>query len=432
MSQIGEFPLLPDEKMWELGERIDATRTALLHSMTIQWGLEKMERMIMQVLNRKKRALAKDETEDNEEQELLLSEQVIRKYPLLHKSVLRARAATNLILRKEPISKEHAREIPQRQTHAAKLLAGMGMSARNVADISKDMHDALHKILTLEEDLAQEWHVPDRDRLHESIHERTLYVGETPESLVTKIAAIQSARNAFNDACKLMTEGNLRLVVDIAKRYRNRGLRFAELIQEGNQGLLRAVEKYNYTIGCRISTYATWWIKQSILRALKEQRRTVAVPSHVQEDAGKLRKALEENPHFTEEQAAEAIGLPERRLEGVRLSRHDTVSMSKHSQGDGEGGAMDDLMEDERSTAPDSAIISDDLKESIAIALGQFTPREQTIIELRYGLNGNEEHTLKEIGEEVGLTRERVRQIEADIIEILQRPHRSKRLKDFV
>jgi RNA polymerase primary sigma factor len=276
----------------------------------------------------------------------------------------------------------------------------------------------------------------DRANLEKELDDLMRMTLEETGALHKRVEIVKKRFAEYEDAKRALSGGNLRLVVSIAKKYRNRGLSFLDLIQEGNTGLMRAVDKYEYRRGYKFSTYATWWIRQAITRAIADQARTIRIPVHMIETMSKLRnvskKLLQEmgrEPTIEETAKAAGISIEETRRV-LKISRHP-ISLDR-PVGESEDSYFGDFIEDDSAESPVSAATQEMLKDKIEQVLKTLTYREREIIKLRYGLGDGYTYTLEEVGRIFKVTRERVRQIEAKAVKKLQHPVRSRQLEGFL
>lgn len=327
------------------------------------------------------------------------------------------------------------RRMIERRRRATVLLEEIQIRAKHIKKVYKkieQIRSRMEELLTLSKK-----HTGQRA---ENFHRELTYLmratNETPASLRRYFARSESTLKKYEDAKQYLTSGNLRLVVSIAKRYRNRGLSFLDLIQEGNTGLMRAADKFEGERGYKFSTYATWWIRQSISRAITEQSRTVRIPVHMLDAMSRVRKiqqnyAEENNAELKTMDAIEQADLtPEERNCVLKMS-NKPLSLDQ-PLGEQEEGAFGDFVQDHREVMPGSDMQGRVLRQKLDECLNVLDYREREVLRLRYGLADGYSYTLEEVGKIFSVTRERVRQIEIKAIGVLQHPSRSRELASFV
>ena len=315
-------------------------------------------------------------------------------------------------------------------------------------DLTADQIDYVYKVLAennvnIDTELNAE---KDRDLFDQIVNEVNIEdpvkmylkdIGKVPLLLPEdEVELAQKMVNGDEEAKRRLSEANLRLVVSIAKRYVGRGMLFLDLIQEGNLGLMKAVEKFDHTKGYKFSTYATWWIRQAITRAIADQARTIRIPVHMVETINKQirvsRMLLQEyGREPTPEEIAEKMGISEERVMEIQKIAQDPVSLETPI-GEEDDSHLGDFIEDDNATAPSDVAAFTMLKEQLIGVLDTLTPREEKVLRLRYGIDDGRPRTLEEVGKEFNVTRERIRQIEAKALRKLRHPSRSKKLKDFL
>jgi RNA polymerase primary sigma factor len=328
----------------------------------------------------------------------------------------------------------------ERRRRCVTLLEELSLRTQRLQPCMKRLEQISNRMMELHEQISSLRNLTsagdERRHLQKELDDLILLTRETPESMATQMQAILQRHGEYDKAMRDLSGGNLRLVVSIAKKYRNRGMTFLDLIQEGNTGLMRAVDKYEYRRGYKFSTYATWWIRQAITRAIADQARTIRVPVHMIETMTKLRAAArvllqEIGREPSVEEMAEVANIPIDEARRVMRISRQPISLDKPI-GESDDSAFGDFLEDRGNDSPVSNAASEMLKDKIDVVLKTLTYREREIIKLRYGLGDGYTYTLEEVGRIFKVTRERVRQIEAKAVRKLQHPVRSRQLQGFL
>ena len=445
LTQMGEIPLLTREEEIFLAKQIEVTRRRFRRALlSCDFAMNFAFETLSQV-NRGE--LPFDRTIKVSMTESLEKEQILGRMPhnLSTVASIRERDLTDFAMaRSLGLDSEQGleirRQIDERRRRSLTLLEEMSLRTQRLQPCMKRLEQISARMLDLQDQInnlkdlssAEDERVSMQKELHDLI-DLTL---ETPNSLGAKMENLALRYEEYEQAMRDLSGGNLRLVVSIAKKYRNRGLTFLDLIQEGNTGLMRAVDKYEYRRGYKFSTYATWWIRQAITRAIADQARTIRIPVHMIETMSRLRAAArdllqEMGREPSVEEMAEVADVPiEEARRVMRISRQP-ISLDK-PLGEGEDNSFGEFVEDKSNDSPVSNAASEMLKDKIDSVLKTLTYREREIIKLRYGLGDGYTYTLEEVGRIFKVTRERVRQIEAKAVRKLQHPVRSRQLQGFL
>lgn len=445
LTQMGEIPLLKREQEIALAKRIEVTRR-LFRAKVLE--CDYALRLAVNTLHQVHRGeLPFDRTVKISVTENLEKDQVLGRMPynlktldvLLDEKVSDFR---KLIKRSTPaeVKRQVLRRLKYRRRKCVRLIEELSVRTQRIQPMMKKLRQIASRMTELREELRRlrqsKAAKEDRANAEKELRDLMLLTLETPRTLAKRVAKMQKRFEEYEQAKRDLSGGNLRLVVSIAKKYRNRGLSFLDLIQEGNTGLMRAVDKYEYRRGYKFSTYATWWIRQAITRAIADQARTIRIPVHMIETMSKLRnvsKSLlqDKGREPTIEEVAEVAGISvEETRRVLKISRHP-ISLDR-PVGESEDSYFGDFIEDGRVESPVSAAAQEMLKVKIDNVLKTLTYREREIIKLRYGLGDGYTYTLEEVGRIFKVTRERVRQIEAKAVRKLQHPVRCRHLEGFL
>jgi RNA polymerase primary sigma factor len=445
LTQMGEIPLLKREEEIALAKKIEVTRKRFRRKVL------ECDGALRQVVDTLKRVhsgeLPFDRTVKISLTENLEKDKILQRMPhnLKTLSYLMEQNDQDFDKILDPRNSEDdkrkvRRLLRLRRRKAVTLVEELSIRTQKVQPLMKRLEQISTRMSELESQIGDlqgnRALKEDRANLEKELQDLMLMTLEDPASLRKRVDIVKKRFAEYEDAKRALSGGNLRLVVSIAKKYRNRGLSFLDLIQEGNTGLMRAVDKYEYRRGYKFSTYATWWIRQAITRAIADQARTIRIPVHMIETMSKLRnvskKLLQEmgrEPTIEETARAANISVDETRRV-LKISRHP-ISLDR-PVGESEDSYFGDFIEDDTAESPVSAATQEMLKDKIEQVLKTLTYREREIIKLRYGLGDGYTYTLEEVGRIFKVTRERVRQIEAKAVRKLQHPVRSRQLEGFL
>lgn len=445
LSQMSEIPLLTREQEIALAKKIEINRKRFRKAVL---GSDYAMRQTVEILKKVHQGqLPFDRTIKVSLTENLTKEQITARMPhnlkTLDRLLEQNRQAFNEIIRKSttPVRKQQLiRQYVRRRNKCLVLVEELSLRSRRVQPLMRQLEQFAERMETIQRRLKviadQSFSYMEREKLQREYRQLIMLTHESPRVLRARCEEFRKYFKAYENVKRELSSGNLRLVVSIAKKYRNRGLSFLDLIQEGNTGLMRAVDKYEYRRGFKFSTYATWWIRQAITRSIADQARTIRIPVHMIDVLSRLRQIqkrllqeLKREPSV--EEIAAQIDLP---IEEVRrvldIGRHP-VSLDR-PVGEGEDNSFGEFIEDSSSDNPVKNATNGLLREKIDTLLKTLTYREREIVRLRYGLTDGYSYTLEEVGRIFKVTRERVRQIEAKAVAKLQNPMRSQHLETFL
>ena len=445
LAQMAEIPLLTRPEEIALAKRIEVTRKRFRRAILgCSWSMQTTVDTLQRVHGGK---LPFDRTIKVSLTERLTKEQILSRMPhnlaTLARLVERSKADFRLLVSKRTGPDEaRAARLRFRRDRAKSLtlVEELSLRTRRVQPLLKVLRGMSSRMDRLQQELRLVDHGhgsrDDRADLRKELRDLMLSTLESPRSLRTRVGALEKLQAEYETAKRNLSAANLRLVVSIAKKYRNRGLSFLDLIQEGNTGLMRAVDKYEYRRGFKFSTYATWWIRQAITRAIADQARTIRIPVHMIDVLSKLRTTAKRLLHElgrepTTEEMSQASGIPLDEARRVLDMGRQPMSLDR-PVGESEDASFSEFVEDLSAESPTQSATNGLLKDRIESLLKTLTFREREIIRLRYGLTDGYTYTLEEVGRIFRVTRERVRQIEAKAVKKLQHPVRSRQLESFL
>ena len=445
LAQMAEIPLLTRREEISLAKRIEVTRKRFRRAIL---GCSYSMQATVDTLRRvHEGALPFDRTIKVSLTERLIKEQIQARMPhnlaTLDDLLARSKDDFRLLIStrtSDDDSKAARQRFRRARAKALTLVEELSLRTRRVQPLMKVLRGMSARMDAIQQNLQAmkvgELSTDDRADMRKELRDLMLATQESPRSLRARVGMLDKLREEYEAAKRNLSAANLRLVVSIAKKYRNRGLSFLDLIQEGNTGLMRAVDKYEYRRGFKFSTYATWWIRQAITRAIADQARTIRIPVHMIDVLSKLRTTAKKLLHElgrepSPEEIADAAGVGLEEARRVLDMGRQPMSLDRPI-GESEDASFSEFVEDESTQSPTQSTTNELLKDKIESLLKTLTYREREIIRLRYGLTDGYTYTLEEVGRIFRVTRERVRQIEAKAVKKLQHPVRSKQLENFL
>jgi RNA polymerase primary sigma factor len=443
LRQMGAIPLLNREQELSLAQRLERARRRYRQAAMFSWIM--LERVVETFERVQAGKQPLDPTIDVVTSLGLSREKILARLPhnikTLRKLVAHSTGDFRVFFRAGSVTmRNRLRHNRWRQLRKAAILAEeLSPRTELLEKWTQELQNRANALTDLERQIEScgrsRAHLEQRNKLVKQLRDLTIQTQATREELTKLVKVLDRRHTCYQKARRELAEGNLRLVVAIAKRYRSRGLAFADLIQEGNRGLMRAVDKYEHRLGFKFGTYATWWIRQGITRALADHARTVRVPCHqvgtlaaMERIRGEL--AIEHGREPTVEEIAASLGVTAEEARSLRVVARHPVSLHEPLGGDGER-ALGDFLDDPSAANPGQMVDQHLLRERISEVLRSLTPREREVIELRFGLRDGQPRTLDEVAKCYGITRERIRQIEARGLIKLRQPIRSQRLAGF-
>jgi len=444
LTQMGQIPLLTRKEEIDLARKIEITRMAFRRKLLqCDYCARNAVELLQQVYEG---TLSFDRTIKTGTSPLVTKSAIRKRIPINIKTVDALLKINQELFKKfvrssdESEQKTLSKRIYRNRRKIATLLEELSLRTSRVQPMKNKLHGIYDKMRQLQQTIEagpNETMMPeDIEAAKQELAGLQDLVVETPEQLEKRLRTVDRVFGEYEEAKRTLSSANLRLVVSIAKKYRNRGLSFLDLIQEGNTGLMRAVDKYEYRRGYKFSTYATWWIRQAITRAIADHARTIRIPVHMIETMSRLRtasKALHQRlgrEPTIEEIAEEADMSVEEARRVLKISKHP-ISLDRPI-GESEDSYFGDFIEDEAVDSPVASATQEMLKERIEQVLNTLSYREREIIKLRYGIGDGYTYTLEEVGRIFKVTRERVRQVEAKAIRKLQHPVRARKLEGFL
>jgi RNA polymerase primary sigma factor len=445
LAQMAEIPLLTRAEEISLAKKIEVTRKRFRRAILgCSYSLQTTVETLRRVHEGK---LPFDRTIKVSLTERLTKEQIQQRMPhnlaTLENLITRSKADFRLLVSKRTPPDE-AREARMRfrrcRAKSLTLVEELSLRTRRVQPLLKLLRGMSGRMDRLQQELRLMAHGQasrdDRANMRKELRDLMISTLESPRSLRTRVGILERLQEEYEASKRNLSAANLRLVVSIAKKYRNRGLSFLDLIQEGNTGLMRAVDKYEYRRGFKFSTYATWWIRQAITRAIADQARTIRIPVHMIDVLSKLRTTAKKLLHElgrepSPDEIAEAAGVPLEEARRVLEMGRQPMSLDR-PVGESEDASFSEFVEDVGVASPTASTTHGLLRDKIESLLKTLTYREREIIRLRYGLTDGYTYTLEEVGRIFRVTRERVRQIEAKAVKKLQHPVRARQLENFM